>query len=237
MSVMAEKRRTGPVGEAGPGVEQLPSDSTDSTLAPAGARAAGFAELLERLGFADDDHVVLCHKPPGGKFRFGCYMPASQAPEAADQLAAGDVWFGVNQLVSKPPSGRGTTEDVGRLAALYADLDVDPGKLPTYGMADAVIDVASKALGSRPVAVIESGHGLQPIWAVDSDDPAAHLDTPEKRADAALLLRRFGGLVAHIARQHGGKVDTVYDLARVLRVPGTVNYKELDAPVPTGVQL
>lgn len=202
-----------------------------------GARAAGFGELLERVGYRLDDGVAISHKPPRGTFGLAGYVSASQAAELAAAHAADDVWFGVNAMASRPASGRGTAKDVTRLAALHADLDVGLDKLPSFAVGWQVIADVSEVLGTRPSVVILSGHGLQPLWPVDPDDPAAHLDTPEKRENAGALLKLFGRLVGRAAHLHGGKVDGVFDLARVLRVPGTVNRKVPGAPVPTGLQL
>lgn len=196
-------------------------------------REAGFAQLLTRVGHAPAAAVTICHQEPGRPFTV-TWTTAELAPEVADTYAAtSDVWFNVNGLWSRD-AGRGRTQDVTRLAALWADLDVKPGGLPTMQVANDVIDALSTMLGTRPVAVVSSGHGLQPYWAVDPEAPAAQL-TDDTRAGAAALATRFGRLVAHVAEKHGGHVDSVFDLARVLRVPGTVNHK--GKPVPVTVAL
>jgi P4 family phage/plasmid primase-like protien len=82
----------------------------------------------------------------------------------------------------------------------------------------------STVYGTQPGPVIASGHGLQPIWRTDLDP----------KTDVA-LLRMHGRLVRSIAAEHGVKLDSVFDLARVLRMPGTTNHKYPDAPVPTSV--
>lgn len=197
------------------------------------ARGGGFPELLALLGHQADDAVVVCHKAPGGPFT-PTWTTADKAPDVADDHAEADVWFGVNALPHKG-TGRGGAADVTRLAAVYADLDVKPGGMPSMTVAVAVITTLSEMLEAKPAAVVESGHGLQPYWPIDPDDPAATITTPTTRADMAALLRRFGRLVAHVAGIHGGQVDSVFDLARVLRVPGLTNYKA--NPVPTLVSV
>lgn len=197
-------------------------------------RDAGFGVLLERLGFTPAAAVTICHRAPSdGVFRT-TWATADKAPEVADGYADGqDVWFNANGLWFRN-AGRGRTEDVTRLSCLYSDLDVKRGGMPTMGAAVAVIDTLATMLGTQPVAVVMSGHGLQPYWAVDREDPAAQL-TEENRPDAIALVRRFGRLVAHVAETHGGHADSVFDLARVLRVPGTWNRK--GDPVPVTMDL
>jgi len=123
---------------------------------------------------------------------------------------------------------------VTRLSALFADLDVKPGGLATMRAATDVVNVISELLGTKPAAIIMSGHGLQPLWTLDPEDDDAHLDD-DNRGRAVALLRRFGRLVWHVASTRGGHVDSVFDLARILRVPGTVNVKDPAVPVPVKV--
>ena len=78
-------------------------------------------------------------------------------------------------------------------------------------------------LGTRPSVLIYSGHGMQPLWPIED----GVLDTEAKWEAAARLSRRFGRLVATVAwRDHHASVDSVFDLSRMLRVPGTFNVKD-----------
>lgn len=178
-----------------------------------------FTDLLELLGHGDGDFTAVCTRPLGGVFS-SRVVPSGQAPGMVSTEV--DCWFSVNPLRRIPEEGRGTAADVARLAAVFADLDVKPSGVPSMEAAGLVISDLSDLLGTRPTAIVLSGHGYQPYWRLE-DGPAG----PEARA----LLRRFGRLVAHVAEVRGGHVDPVYDLARVLRVPGTINYKSLPVPV------
>jgi hypothetical protein len=194
--------------------------------------------LVEALGYEEGEVVAVCHRDAQDGGFTSRLVPATADAvwaEASRWVDSSDLWWSINPLtVPEGYGGRGTAEHVTRLAGLYADLDVKPGGLPSIDAADAVIADVSAILGHDPVAEISSGHGKQPLWSVEDD--AADLTDGDNRADARALLRRFGRLVAMVAERHGGHVDTVYDLARVLRVPETVNRKVPDHPVPTGVE-
>ncbi|WP_138733081.1 hypothetical protein [Modestobacter excelsi] len=201
-----------------------PADPAAKLVDPEGT---DLARLLDALSYTPDERLSICHALPDGGFSPRVLAPA-EADAAVDRWRdVADVWWGVNP-VSPTTSGRGSVAEVTRLAAIYADLDVKPGGLPTITAAWAVVADLATMLGAEPVAVIGSGHGLQPVWAIDPDDGDL---TGDRRAAAVALLRRFGRLVGNVAERHGGQVDAVFDLARVLRVPGTVNRKAEPVPV------
>ncbi|RUP03035.1 MAG: DUF3631 domain-containing protein [Mycobacterium sp.] len=186
--------------------------------------------LLDELGYAEGEFVSICHKVGEGQFTTAVVAPGDAAETVADLPAGADMWFGVNPVAgpARSRAGRGTADDVTRLAALIGDLDVDPAyKCPDFPTAHAIIDELSEIVGSRPVVITESGHGLQPYWPL-SDDDAGQL---VEHAEAKNLLSRFGVLVKTVAAHHGCTADSVFDLARVLRVPGTVNHKDPADPV------
>ncbi|MCU1697353.1 MAG: hypothetical protein JWR34_3416 [Mycobacterium sp.] len=215
---------------------QSPADQSESYSqdTPDTPPRYGFGELLDLLGHVDDyhhDQVAVCWKRPDGSFTPELKDP-EDAPRFVDMMTEGitggaDFWFQINPVSRDVTTGRGTAKDVTRLAALYADLDVKPGACPDLNAAHSLIEDLGVVLGERPGAVIHSGHGLQPIWPIDRES-GEELSNPE----AQKLLRRFGRLVAEVAAQRGSAVDSVFDLPRVLRVPGTVNNKDPAHPVP-----
>ena len=78
--------------------------------------------------------------------------------------------------------------------------------------------------------IVDSGHGLHPYWPISD----GHITGGDIGA-ALALVRRWGRLVAVAADQLHAGVDNVYDLARMMRVPGTLNNKTRGngaAPIP-----
>lgn len=114
--------------------------------------------------------------------------------------------------------GRGTEAQVTRVAAVYADLDVKTGACPSIEDAWGLVDSISERLEERPTVVIFSGGGLQPIWTLEACTPEVGIG----------LLRRFGRLVRAVGQERNMKLDSVFDAARVLRIPGTLNHKYSD---------
>ncbi|AYN57245.1 DNA primase [Mycobacterium phage BoostSeason] len=199
-----------------------------------------FTELLDSLGYTEGEHLSLCHQVPGHNFMANVIEFDDRAQAKALRYVDDcDLWFGVNPTRQRgaDEGGRGTAEDVTRLAAVWCDLDVKPGACRDLAHAWQIIDELSILVGQRPTAVVMSGHGLQPYWeiedgqlvspcAADADDPTMQAASEELRAEAAAVLKRWGRLAVMVAERQGAKIDRgVYDLARVLRVPGSYNRK------------
>ncbi|ASR85080.1 DNA primase/helicase [Mycobacterium phage PhelpsODU] len=206
----------------------------------------GLTDLLDALGYTDGEHVSLNYQAPGGPFS-STVVEYAEDSDALQGLAMSlgngkNLWFGVNPTRPRgaDEKGRGTAEDVTRLAAIWCDLDVKPGACRDLPHAHQVIDELSAILGTRPTAIVYSGNGLQPYWPIDdgtiapagSDWQSMAEHSAELRADAAALLKRWGRLACIVADGLGAKIDRgVYDLARVLRVPGSFNLKDEPKPV------
>ena len=124
--------------------------------------------------------------------------------------------------------------DVLAIPGLWIDIDYRDGdshrkqNLPSKEEAELLIAEIGKTL-CAPTLVVHSGHGYQVWWLF------RHVWTLDEtnREDAAAIVKGWTYCVRDIAREHGWDVDATIDLARVLRVPGTFNYK--GDPVPTSI--
>lgn len=181
-----------------------------------------------------EDQIAVLNPQPGEHFSAN-YILGSQdmvsvvltpdlIPSYVEKLPpTADIWIGVNPVdhTNVPAGKRGLASDVTRLAALFADLDVKEGGCATYEVAfDIVADLAG-ILGEEPTCVVYSGHGIQPYWSVDPDENLPN-------ADLGVLLKRWGQLVKLVAKHRGAQADSVFDLARILRVVMTLNNKYED---------
>ena len=203
------------------------------------------ADWLDALGFGPDECVQAGEKLPGGAF--GAVV-ARRDMMRAEVPQDRDVWVGPNP-VEAMQRGRANDDQVTRLAALHIDIDVAPHKCPSFEVALSIVDELSGMLGARPVALTYSGHGVQPVWAIEDGQivgghehhgPSCGLvpatgrwvGCPLVESSARALLRRWGRLVASVAERHGARVDALWDLTRILRCPGSVNHKNPLEPIP-----
>jgi len=129
------------------------------------------------------------------------------------------VWFGVSPRAERLTNGRrGGAGDCISVPALWLDIDVASevhaaDDLPPTK--DAALDLLDD-FPLPPTAVVDSGHGLQAWW---------QLTEPIDVNEAAGLLADWGTTWAEIGRRRGWHIDNVFDIARVMRLPGTWNRK------------
>lgn len=177
---------------------------------------ATFFSLLFDEACGADHRISIC-SAPSFHAQFAA-SPDEAAKLTAETAATHDTYFGVGLYRPGITSGRGTADDVTCIVGLWADVDFGtehkkPGLPPTINDATAVIS----RIGLRPSGIIHSGHGLQPWWL---------LKEPMTIADgAASLAKRWGETVKAAATSIEFAVDGVWDLARVMRAPGTTNHK------------
>lgn len=151
------------------------------------------------------------------------------APERARALAcvlavpdAHTVAYGAALLHDQPaPGRRGGSDDTAGIHGFFVDLDAK--RFPDLATCLRYGQQRVSELGLRPTAVVASGHGyhiyfdLQTIWLFSSD------------ADRQSAKSRQQGLAEFFA------ADSVIDMARAMRLPGTVNDKDPLHPVPCSV--
>jgi hypothetical protein len=86
---------------------------------------------------------------------------------------------------------------------------------------DAALELVA-ALPLDPSIVVHSGNGLHLWWLLEK--PWVFGDD-EERESAIVALQAWGATLKAAADELGYDLDSVHDLARVLRVPGTLNQK------------
>lgn len=118
-----------------------------------------------------------------------------------------DVYMGA----APRTGGIGTRAGVSRINALWADFDV--------GSNSTDKDIFKRTTGIKypPSMLVHSGGGYHCYWLL------------KKPARSEHDLLRAEALMKTIARALGG--DSVWDRARILRIPGTLNHKK-DVPRP-----
>ena len=214
----------------------------------------GIAAVLEHLGYSEGERMVVGvfdrdeGRNPRGRptFLVSEYNQGAVAA-VAERLLPDDAdgrcyYFTVCPTSAPVGQGgrRGGAAQVTRLAGAWADFDEKAEGCGSTEMCWTLTDDLSQILGEYPTVVIASGHGWQPIWAIEDGqilDEDGNLDD-HRQQELFALSARFGRLVQRVATARGVQVDGVPDLCRALRMPDTWNCKPGYAePAPTAAYL
>lgn len=184
-------------------------------------------QLLRSLGRDGDEAVCVLTQVPGqGGTLHVHWTTVETADILVDSLVGCNVWYGCQPL-SKPDTGRGRATDVTGLVTLYADLDWKRDGKPNGMDRQEAMDMVAKlseVLGEQPVGIVVSGNGIQPYWRTALLDPEY----------GKIVLTWWRGTVLAAATEMKVSIDSqVFDLPRILRVPGPPNLKNVDDPRPT----
>jgi hypothetical protein len=189
--------------------------------------------LLRVLGHGEGEYTSLGFGDSDGVFYTEVLEPQAAVTRAERTPPTTNGFLGVNTVAgpARQRAGRGEEVDITRLAALAGDLDFEKC-LGRPEVAEAIIAALSDVLGTRPSAITHSGHGLHPYWPISD----GNITGDDSRRRAKALLTRWKRLIAVIAEDLGATADNVFDLTRMLRIPGTYNNKEANGngaqPIP-----
>src|SRR4051794_1977451 len=174
-----------------------------------------------------DELIEVSIKSPRGKWHSQHWDVGTLTdPETVKQLAwwssqGREIYVGAVGLTSRPEGEwrRGGAALRGHAGALWLDVDCEaPGREgPEYftGVAEAVeiIDACLGDVLASAALVIGSGWGVQ-YWI-----PLAE---PVPGADASRLVRALVGWCGEVSAK---QIDRVWDVTRVMRMPGTLNWR------------
>jgi hypothetical protein len=142
-----------------------------------------------------------------------------------------DVYYGPG-LSSKDwgPHARCRQKDIGGIVGLWLDVDIKNPAHSKPNLPESIEEAMKLLKGFElwPTIIINSGHGLQALWLFKE---VWTFDDDSERQEAASLERNLIYHFKKIASQYGWDVDSVHNLDRVLRVPGTMNCKAEPVPV------
>ena len=183
--------------------------------------SAQFVELLERLGRTPEDSVTICYQSAIQRFTAKTIKVAfAESTVTALDTLSNNIWFEINP---SDITGRASADNITQLAAVYIDIDYKDGGAGSIAKAKELIELLTDLIGVGPSAVVYSGHGIQPYWAID----------PEEDFEPVLaqgILNRWGAFARFVGGSLGIQLDSVFDLPRIFRVPGSRNMKDPSAP-------
>lgn len=128
--------------------------------------------------------------------------------------------FGVYCSVNLFKGDQRKEEQVAQLKYAYADMDIaKKGDGQTREEKEKKKEILKKALIKycEPTIIIDTSNGLQPLWAIE--DMGITPEVIEAYKNILKGIRIWG-------KQYGSAGDNVYDIARIVRLPGFYHHKE-----------
>ena len=124
------------------------------------------------------------------------------------------------------------------IPGVWADVDLksdDPAVHQKEGLPADLEEVMREIdlLPMAPTMIVSSGNGLQVYWLLYQ--PWV-FENEEDRQRAADLSLNWQHVIMHRWKRHEWTMDATHDLARVMRVPGTLNCKT-DPPKPVTISM
>jgi AAA domain len=152
------------------------------------------------------------------------WSPLSDLGQMGDQIARhgrhGDVWFGVAPRAVKLDQGRrGGAADCLSIPALWLDVDIAGIAHAAAGLPASrqeAVELVLDFQARQPDAVVSSGYGLQCWWP---------LMQPLEAKAAQVALQRWGRTWASLAAVRSLHLDNVFNVDRIMRLPGSFNWK------------
>jgi len=149
--------------------------------------------------------------------------------EAAD-FAAGaagtkDVYVGLGlSKADLGPTRRCTSDEITGITGFGADFDLRSeahGNKPLPANIEEALSIIPPSI--PPTILIATGNGVHAWWLFK--EPCV-FGSDEERTDVARLMNRWHTMLRLNSAARGWAYDRLSDLARVLRIPGTLNHKD-----------
>lgn len=144
---------------------------------------------------------------------------------AQQQNADKDVYFGIGLRKEKLDSAhRGDNTDVSVLTCFWMDVDI-AGPNHVQANLPATLEEALDLVdmpGLKSSIIVHSGGGIHAYWLFEKPiviATSAHFENVSK------TIKGFQEEIIKHAHSKGFKLDSTFDLARVLRLPETINQK------------
>lgn len=166
------------------------------------------------------------------------HIPSNNLDDAAHEIAQASLIDGSHVYMNtcllsetcRGKPGRGGAADALMIAGIWADVDIaGPAHKSDVLPPDreTALEELCMAMVLPPTLVVDSGHGLYPWWLFDKPRRLADEDGRDR---AHRLVQATQLALSELGERHGWSLDHTADLARILRPPGTVNWKLEDDP-------
>jgi hypothetical protein len=145
-----------------------------------------------------------------------------------------DVYFAIGLQKDPEVNGRGKADTVAVIPGLWLDIDI---KGPNHCATDLPPDQNSAlalvdSFEVKPTMIVSTGGGYHAYWLFREP---LFIKNDRDRTIAKSLSSRFQSAFRKVASKQGWKIDNTSSLASNLRLPGTLNHKQVP-PLPVEIR-
>ena len=135
-----------------------------------------------------------------------------------------DVYFGLHLMDEPPfPGGRASASDIRGISFIHGEYDIKGPAHKEDNLPKTQEELLAflHGLECPPSIIVHSGNGLHTYWLLQE----YVVVNDENRESIRRIVKGHELHTQKLGRAYGWKFDSVADLARVLRIPGTLNHK------------
>jgi hypothetical protein len=153
------------------------------------------------------------------------YRDIAAAAEFVLKSRGLDVYVGVGlSRADHGPTRRCVSDEIAGISGLWADFDLRSDAHSKKALPTTILDALSVIpMSMPPTIVLSTGNGAHAWWLFK--EPYI-FDGDDDRQAIAKQVARWSTLLCLNASSRGWVFDRLFDLARVMRIPGTQNLKD-----------
>jgi len=183
-------------------------------------------EFMDELykGVPADKTTYLFTRPDNATYPYTIGRMDQMLEKAMQLIKTKDVYFGLHLMDELPPQGKRSSEEkISCMSFIHEEYDVKGPAHKEQNLPETLEELLSflHGLECPPSIIVHSGNGVHTYWLLQEYITV----TDENREWIKRVVKGYEKHTHRLGMERGWKFDSVADLARVLRIPGTLNHK------------
>lgn len=179
-------------------------------------------------GKPDNSFILIWTKATDGEKSSIWFQDPNEAAAAVRSIQDRDVYFGVGASPRDfGPHERCVMDKIAAIFGLWIDIDIQDNGHKKKNLPGSLSEAEGllNECPLRPSYIIHSGGGLQAYWLFDRPVIFSGPEAAKTRHAIYQLEKSWNAYFKQLAARHKWDLDSVHDLARVMRLPETFNCK------------
>ena len=175
-------------------------------------------------GVPADKATYLFTRPDNATYPYTIGQMDQMLEKAMHLTQTKDVYFGLHLMDELPPAGKRSSEKtISCMSFIHEEYDVKGLAHKEQNLPETLEELLSflHGLECPPSIIVHSGNGVHTYWLLQEYITV----TDENREWIKRIVKGYEKHTHRLGMERGWKFDPVADLARVLRIPGTLNHK------------